>query len=68
MENDKLISQIVDILIYDYKNKYEILRMNGNNQETIDKYMNEYQINRNKKFIDDINRIIEKDDKIKPNE
>ena len=57
MENDKLISQIVDILIYDYKNKYEILRMNGNNQETIDKYMNEYQINRNKKFIDDINKL-----------
>ena len=57
MGNDKLISQMVEILIYDYKNKYEILRMNGNNKETIDKYMNEYQINRNKKFIDDINKL-----------
>lgn len=57
MDNEKIISQMVDILIYDYKNKYEILKMRGNNQITINKYMDEYQKNRNKEFIEDINKL-----------
>jgi hypothetical protein len=55
--NNKLISQLVDILIYDYKNKYEILRMKGNNEDSINKYMNEYQKIRNKDFIEDIKKL-----------
>jgi len=54
---NRLVEQTIDILIYDYKNKFDTLRMNGINIGNIDKYMDEYQISRTKSFMSDIKRI-----------
>jgi|688.fasta_scaffold2719539_1 hypothetical protein len=54
---NKLIQQTIDILIYDYKNKYDSLRMNGLNTDDIDRYMDEYQKTRTKNFVMDLKRI-----------
>jgi len=54
---NRLVEQTIDILIYDYKNKFDTLRMNGINIGNIDKYMDEYQISRTKSFVSDIKRI-----------
>jgi len=49
---DRLISQSVDILIYDYKNKYEFLRNQNFDKERINNIMNDYQKIRIIEFID----------------
>ncbi len=54
---NRLLEQTIDILIYDYKNKYETLKMNGLTIGNIDKCMDEYQISRTKSFVNDIKRI-----------
>jgi len=56
---NRLVQQTIDILIYDYKNKYNSLKLNGLKQEDIDKYMDEYQVIRTKNFMTDIKNINE---------
>lgn len=53
----KLVSQTIDILIYDYHNKYQSLKQNNFAINDIDKYMDEYQTTRTNQFILDIKRI-----------
>ena len=54
---DRLLSQFVDILIYDYSNNYQILKQKGLNKQEINKMMIDYQFKRNKEFIADINKL-----------
>ena len=54
---NRLIQQTIDILIYDYKNKYNSLKSTGLNQEDVDRYMDEYQIIRTKNFMTDLKNI-----------
>jgi len=54
---DRMLNQLVDILIYDYKNNYQILKEQGLNKEDINKLMVDYQYKRNKEFIADINKL-----------
>jgi hypothetical protein len=56
---NRLVQQTIDILIYDYKNKYNSLKLSGLNQEDIDKYMDEYQKIRAKNFMTDLKNINE---------
>lgn len=51
-EFDRLIAQSVEILIYDYKNKYEFLKDQNLNKDKINDIMNEYQKIRIREFID----------------
>jgi len=55
--NERLISQLVEILAYDFNNKYHQLKNNGLNQSQINKYMEEYQKTRNQLFKDDLKKI-----------
>ena len=55
--NERLISQMVDILVYDFNNKYHNLKNNGLNQEQINNFMENYQKSRNEVFKEDLNRI-----------
>ena len=55
--NERLINQIIDILIYDFHNKYHNLKNRGLSQEQINSFMEDYQISRNQSFKTDINRI-----------
>lgn len=57
--NNRLYEQTIDILIYDFMNKYQSLKTNGIDKEKINDYMNEYQKNRIKNFTADISRIKE---------
>lgn len=62
LNNDynKLLNQITDILVYDYQNKFTILKNKGLDIHTIEKYMNEYQkirIDEYKKDINNLNKI-----------
>jgi hypothetical protein len=54
---ERLIQQTIDILIYDYKNKYSSLKSLGLNQEDVDRYMDEYQKTRTKHFMTDVKQI-----------
>jgi len=54
---DRMLNQLVDILIYDYKNNYQILKEQGLNKEDINKLMVDYQYKRNKEFIADVNKL-----------
>lgn len=55
--NERIISQMVEILAYDFNNKYHQLKNNGLNQTQINKYMEEYQISRNQIFKDDLKHL-----------
>jgi len=59
MDNDyyRILAQSVDILIYDYRNKYELLKSQNLSNEIINKIMNDYQKIRNKEFIDNYKLI-----------
>lgn len=57
--NNRLYEQTIDILIYDFMNKYQSLKTSGIDKEKINDYMNEYQKNRIKNFTADISRIKE---------
>ena len=54
MNNDfiKLFEQSIDILVYDFQNKYQLLKHRGINKDNINNYMEEYQNNRIKDFTD----------------
>jgi len=54
---ERMLNQLVDILIYDYKNNYQILKEQGLNKEDINKLMVDYQYKRNKEFIADVNKL-----------
>lgn len=51
-EFDRLVSQSVEILIYDYKNKYEYLKEQNIDKDKINSIMNDYQKVRIRAFID----------------
>jgi len=55
--NERLISQMVDILVYDFNNKYHNLKNNGFNQEQINNFMENYQKSRNEVFKEDLKRL-----------
>jgi hypothetical protein len=55
--NERIISQMVEILAYDFNNKYHQLKNNGLNQTQINKYMEEYQKSRNQIFKDDLKHL-----------
>ena len=55
--NEKLISQIIDIISYDFNIKYHQLKNNGLNKEQINNYMEQYQKTRIQIFKEDLNRI-----------
>jgi len=62
LNNDynKLLNQITDILVYDYQNKFTILKNKGLDIHSIEKYMNDYQkirIDEYKKDINNLNKI-----------
>lgn len=52
MNNDfnRLLEQSIDILVYDFQNKYQSLKYKGINKDNINNYMEEYQNNRIKDF------------------
>jgi len=51
-ENDRLIEQSVEILIYDYRNKYELLKSQNLDKDKINTIMDNYQKVRIKEFLD----------------
>ncbi len=51
-ENDRLIEQSVEILIYDYRNKYELLKSQNLDKDKINTIMDNYQKVRIREFID----------------
>jgi hypothetical protein len=53
----RLYEQTIDILVYDFINKYQSLKTRGIDKDKINDYMNEYQRNRIKNFTDDMSRI-----------
>jgi hypothetical protein len=59
MNNDynRLLEQSIDIFIYDIKNKYETLKINGLSKDNIDYYMNDYQKNKIKDFTNNYSKI-----------
>jgi|LakMenEpi03Aug12_release.lakeMendotaPanAssembly.Ray.scaffolds.fasta_scaffold08469_11 hypothetical protein len=59
MNNDynRLLEQSIDIFIYDIKNKYETLKLNGISKDNIDYYMNDYQKNKIKDFTNNYSKI-----------
>jgi len=52
MNNDfnRLLEQSIDILVYDFQNKYQSLKNRGINKDNINNYMEEYQNNRIRDF------------------
>jgi len=52
IESDRLIEQSVEILIYDYRNKYELLKSQNLDKDNINSIMDNYQKIRIKEFID----------------
>ncbi len=54
---NKHLEQLIDILIYDFRNKNLILRDKGIPLEHINSYMNEYERNRIDIFKNDINTL-----------
>jgi hypothetical protein len=59
MDNDfeRLLTQSVDILIYDCNNKFQILKNQNIDKDNISFIMKEYQKIRIKEFIDTYNTI-----------
>jgi hypothetical protein len=55
--NERLNSQIIDILVYDFNIKYHELKNNGLNKEQINNHMEQYQKSRIQIFKEDLNRI-----------
>ena len=55
--NESLINQMIDILVYDFNNKYHHLKNKGLSQEQINSFMEDYQKSRNQSFKADFNRI-----------
>jgi len=55
--NERLNSQIIDILVYDFNIKYHQLKNNGLNKEQINNFMDQYQKYRIQIFKEDLNRI-----------
>lgn len=55
--NERLINQMVEILVYDFNNKYHNLKNNGLNKDQINRCMDDYQKSRIQSFKDDFNRI-----------
>ena len=53
----RLLEQSIDILIYDIKNKYETLKIQGISKDNIDYYMNDYQKNKIKDFTNNYSKI-----------
>lgn len=53
----RLYEQTIDILVYDFTNKYQSLKTRGIDKDKINDYMNEYQKDRIKNFTADISRI-----------
>ena len=51
-ENDRLIEQSVESLIYDYRNKYELLKSQNIDKDKINLIMDNYQKVRIKEFLD----------------
>jgi hypothetical protein len=55
--NERLNSQIIDILVYDFNIKYHQLKNNGLNKEQINNHMEQYQNSRIQIFKEDLNRV-----------
>lgn len=55
--NERLNSQIIDILVYDFNIKYHQLKNTGLNKEQINNYMEQYQNSRIQIFKEDLNRV-----------
>ncbi len=53
----RLYEQTIDILVYDFMNKYQSLKTRGIDKEKINNFMDEYQKNRIKDFTSDMSRI-----------
>jgi hypothetical protein len=60
LSNERLNSQIIDILVYDFNIKYHQLKNNGYNRNEINDLMEKYQNSRIKTFTDDLNNIKKK--------
>lgn len=54
---ERLLNQLVDILIYDYSNKYHLLKNEKINKQNINNIMDEYQVIRNREFINDLHKL-----------
>lgn len=52
-----LYKQTIDILVYDFENKYQSLKIGGIDKDKINNFMDEYQKHRIKDFTKDISRI-----------
>jgi hypothetical protein len=61
LSNERLNSQIIDILVYDFNIKYHQLKNNGYNRNEINDLMEKYQNSRIKTFTDDLNNIKKND-------
>jgi len=48
---NRLLNQAVEILIYDYSNKYQVLKEEGLSKDKITAIMSDYQKNRSKEFV-----------------
>jgi hypothetical protein len=55
--NERLISQNIEILVYDFNIKYHQLKNSGKNKEQINNLMDLYQKSRIQDFKEDLNRI-----------
>jgi len=55
--NERLNSQIIDILVYDFNIKYHQLKNNGLSKEQINNHMEQYQKQRINIFKEDLDRI-----------
>jgi|694.fasta_scaffold01147_13 hypothetical protein len=54
---ERVMNQSIDILIYDYNNKYQLLKKEKLDKNTIDNIMSDYQKIRIKEFIQNYNDI-----------
>jgi uncharacterized protein YbgA (DUF1722 family) len=54
---ERVMNQSIDILIYDYNNKYQLLKKEKLDKNTIDNIMSDYQKTRIKEFIQNYNDI-----------
>jgi len=61
LSNERLNSQIIDILVYDFNIKYHQLKNNGYNRNEINDLLEKYQNSRIKTFTDDLNNIKKND-------
>lgn len=59
MNNDynRLLEQSIDILVYDFQNKYQTLKFRGINKDNINNYMTEYENYRIKDFTDNYKKL-----------